>query len=86
MFTSNHDRVNLEEMDKWYADHFKELVRKYGGKAIAVMDGDVVAVADTEKEADEMARRLKPEAIPLVLSVPTEEELLCLLQSIVTRD
>ena len=66
-------------MTRRYTNYFKELVHKYGGKAIAVMDGDVVAVADTEKEADEMARRLKPEAIPLVLSVPTEEELLCLL-------
>ena len=66
-------------MTRRYTNYFEELVRKYGGKAIAVMDGDVVAVADTEKEADEMARRLKPEAIPLVLSVPTEEELLCLL-------
>jgi len=66
-------------MTRRYTNYFEELVRKYGGKAIAVTDGDVVAVADTEKEADEMARRLKPEAIPLVLSVPTEEELLCLL-------
>jgi len=71
--------LNLDEMDKWYADHFEELVHRYGGKAIAVIDGEVAAVADTEKEADEIARKLKPDAVPLVLSIPTEEELLCLL-------
>ncbi len=79
MSTSNCGTVNLEEMDEWYTDHFEELVHKYGGKAIAVIDGKVVAVADTEKEADETARKLKPDAVPLVLSIPTEEELLCLL-------
>jgi len=55
------------------------LVEKYAGKAIAVVDGKIVAVADTEKEADKVARKKHPDAVPLVLAIPTEEELVCLL-------
>lgn len=70
---------DLEKMDSWYAAHFEELVREYAGKAIAVVEGKVVAVADTEKEADQLARELYPGATALVLSIPMEEELVCLL-------
>ncbi|MEA3417654.1 MAG: DUF5678 domain-containing protein [Thermodesulfobacteriota bacterium] len=70
---------DLEKMDSWYAAHFEELVREYACKAIAVVEGKVVAVADTEKEADQLARELYPGATALVLSIPMEEELVCLL-------
>lgn len=70
---------NLEEMDRWYAEHFEELVKKYAGKAIAVVNGEVVAVAGTEKEADRLARERHPESVPLVLAIPTEGELVWLL-------
>jgi len=76
---SNRQEFNLEEMDKWYSEHFEELVKKYAGKAIAVVDGEIVAVAKTEKEADQLAREKHPEAVPLVLAIPMEEELVCLL-------
>jgi len=72
-------KLNLGEMDKWYTAHFAELVEKYGGKSIAVVEGKIVAVANTEKEADQIARKKMPDAFPLVLTIPTEEELLCLL-------
>ncbi|MBW2154652.1 MAG: hypothetical protein JRH18_23700 [Deltaproteobacteria bacterium] len=70
---------DLEKMDDWYTAHFEELVKKYGGKAIAVVEGKIVAVADTEKEADQMARETHPDDAALVLSIPMEEELVCLL-------
>ena len=75
----NRQEFDLEEMDKWYSEHFEELVKKYAGKAIAVVNGEIVAVAGTEKEADRLAREKHPESVPLVLSIPTEEELICLL-------
>ena len=75
----NRQEFDLEEMDKWYSEHFEELVKKYAGKAIAVVNGEIVAVAGTEKEADRLAREKHPESVPLVLSIPTEEELVCLL-------
>ncbi len=70
---------DLEQMDSWYAAHFEELVQKHGGKAIAVVEGKVVAVADTEKEADQLAREAYPGATALVLAIPLEGELVCLL-------
>ena len=71
--------LDLEEMDSWYTTRFEELVRKYAGKAIAVVEGKIAAVADTEKEADRLAKKAHPDAVPLVLAIPTEEELVCLL-------
>jgi len=79
MLSFNSNRLNLEEMDNWYTSHFEELVRKYGGKVVSVVEGEIIAVTDTEKEAEETARKTKPNAVPLVLAIPTEEELLCLL-------
>ena len=69
----------LEDMDRWYALHFEELVEHYSGKAIAMVNGQVVAVAETEKEADQAARQLHPESFPLVVTVPEPEELVCLI-------
>ncbi len=71
--------LNLEALDEWYAVHFEELVSKHAGKAIAVVAGGVVAIADTEREADRLAREKHPDAVLLVLAIPTEEELVCLL-------
>ena len=71
--------LNLEALDEWYAVHFEELVSKHAGRAIAVVAGEVVAIADTEREADRLAREKHPDAVLLVLAIPTEEELVCLL-------
>ena len=76
---NNQEQLDLEKIDNWYSTHFEELVSKYGGKAIGVVDGKIIAVADTEKEADRLTRVAKPDAIVVVLSIPTEDELLCLL-------
>lgn len=73
------EELNLEALDEWYAVHFEELVRKHAGKAIAVVAGEIVAVANTEREADHLAREEHPGAVPFVLAIPTEEELVCLL-------
>ena len=77
--------LNLEALDEWYTAHFEELVGKHAGKAIAVVDRKVAAVADTEREADRLAREKYPSAVPLVLAIPTEEELVCLLRHIATN-
>lgn len=71
--------LDLEALDRWYAIRFEQLVQDYAGKCVAVVEGEVVAVADTEKEADRLAREKHPDVIPLVLYIPTEEELVCLL-------
>ena len=73
------EELNLEALDEWYAAHFEELVREHAGKAIAVVAGEIVVVTDTEREADRAAREKYPGAVPFVLTIPTEEELVCLL-------
>ncbi len=79
MFTEKELGEALENMDRWYSTHFEDLVTRYSGKAIAMVDNRVVAVADTEKEAEEIARRQYPEAFPLVVTIPEPEEFVCLI-------
>jgi len=73
------EKLDLEALDQWYTEHFEQLVDQYAGKSIAVIDGQIVAVADTEREAHLAAKASHPLDVPLVLSIPLEEELACLL-------
>lgn len=69
---------DLEVIHRWYTDNFAELVRDYGGKVIAMVDEQIVAVTKTEKEAHDLAIGKFSEQIPFVVTVPTEDELICL--------
>ena len=73
------DEIDLEAINTWYAKHFEELVEKYGGKAIAVVDEEIISVEDTEKKANEVARNKYPHKVPFVAYVPKVEEVECLL-------
>lgn len=55
--------------DNWIAINLDELVEKYGGKYIAVMDREVIEVADSESELDE---KLKSDNRPYLLPVKVE--------------
>lgn len=72
-------KLDLQKLDDWYTHHFAELVEKYPRQAIAVVKGQVVAVGDSGQEVDQQARRQHPSEIPFVVTVPSEEELICLL-------
>jgi len=76
---SREELLDLEALDNWLTEHFEELVDHYGGQVVAVVEGEVVAVTETEKQADDLAREAYPGTIPFVLPIPTEEELICLL-------
>lgn len=69
----------LQEYDDWLAKHFEEIVDEYAGKSIAVVNDEIVAVGDNEKEVDRFARDRYPQANPFVFTVPSEEDLVCLL-------
>ncbi len=73
------DTIDLETMDKWYADNFEDLVKKHGGQTIAVINEKIVAIEDTEKKAHMAAKKTFPNSTPLVVYIPIEEELECLL-------
>jgi hypothetical protein len=68
------DRDNL-----WIVEHFSELVDKYAGKYVAVVNETLVPVGDSGKEVEDKARKIEPRKIPSVLRIPREEEMACLL-------
>ena len=69
----------MDKDDLWIVEHFSELVTKYAGKYVAVVNETLVAVGDSGKEVEDKARAMAPEKIPSVLRVPREEEMVCLL-------
>ena len=71
--------LDLKKMNDWYTGLFEQLVEKYPGKAVAIVNGEVVEIGETELEVDRLARQRFPEDIPLVVTVPTPEDLVCLL-------
>jgi hypothetical protein len=69
----------MDKDDLWVVEHFSELVEKYAGKYVAVVNETLVAVGDTGKEVEQKAREFEPHKIPSVLRIPREEDMACLL-------
>ncbi len=69
----------MDKDDLWIVEHFSELVTKYAGKYVAVVNETLVAVGDSGKEVEDKARAIALEKIPSVLRVPREEDMVCLL-------
>jgi len=69
----------MDKDDLWIVDHFSELVTKYPGKAIAVVNEQLVAIGNTEVEVELIAKQKYPNKIPSVLTIPREEDMACLL-------
>jgi hypothetical protein len=59
-------------------EHFSELVDKYAGKYVAVVNEALVAVGNSRKEVEDKAREVEPRKMPSVLRIPREEEMACL--------
>jgi hypothetical protein len=49
------------------------------GEAIAIVEGEIVAVGKAEKDVDELARKKYPDKVPFVTTLPSEEDFVCLL-------
>ena len=75
----------MDKDDLWIVDHFSELVTKYAGKYVAVVNETLVAVGESRREVESKARSIEPAKIPSVLRVPREEDMVCLLSSSHTR-
>ena len=63
----------------WIAEHFEELVDKYGGLYVAVVGDRVVVTGEDPKEVEDEAIAKCPGEAPSVLKIPKEEEIVCLL-------
>jgi hypothetical protein len=69
----------MDKDDLWIVEHFSELVTKYAGKYVAVVNETLVAVEDSGREVQDKARVMAPDKMPSVLRVPREEDMVCLL-------
>jgi hypothetical protein len=69
----------MDKDDLWIIEHFSELVNKYAGRYIAVVNQKLVAVGESGIEVEAKARDIQPNKIPSVLRVPREEDMACLL-------
>lgn len=74
------DIAQLQADDEWLADHLDELVERYPGRVIAVCQGVIIAVGDSEVEVYRHLREQGIDPMPLVFRVPRLEDL----QSILT--
>jgi hypothetical protein len=69
----------VDKDDLWIVEHFSELVTKYAGKYVAVVNETLVAIGDSSKEVETKAREVEPNKMPSVLRVPRQEDMACLL-------
>lgn len=69
----------MDKDDRWIVEHFSELVEKYPGKYIAVVNESLVAAGDSPDEVESEAKEKSCAKSPSVFHVPREEDLACLL-------
>ncbi len=69
----------MTKTQKWITKHFEELVDRYGGKYIAVVNEKVVAVGDSPVEVDRKALEQFLDEPPSIMHVPIKEALTCIL-------
>jgi hypothetical protein len=69
----------MDKDNRWIVQHFSELVEKYAGKYIAVVNEGLVAVGNSRAEVEKKAKGIEPGKMPSVLKVPREEDMACLL-------
>jgi hypothetical protein len=68
-------------MTKWLS-HMDELMEKFPGQYLALVDGEIVSSGGSEFEAYEDARGKYPNKEISLIYVPTEEETVTLLRSL----
>ena len=67
----------MDKDDLWIVEHLSELLAKYPGKAIAMVNEQLVGVGDSEVEL--IAKQKYRDKIPSVLTIRREEDMACLL-------
>ena len=65
----------LHKNDEWLADHMEELVRQYPSKVVAVHEGQVVYMGETEAEVYQWVNKTGLTPMPLVFRIPRAEDL-----------
>lgn len=66
----------MDRDDRWIVQHFDRLITQYGGRYIAVVRRQVVAVGVSAKQVEEEARRRTGAALPSVIHIPSHRGVL----------
>jgi len=73
--TREMEATELQAYDDWLADHMEGLVAEHPGKVVAILDGTVVKVGESETDVYRWAKEARLRKTPLALRVPTERDL-----------
>lgn len=65
----------LQQHDQWLAENLDQIIEKYPGKIVAILDGEIVAVGDTYKEVYAPFQNQNREWMPLAIRVPYPDEI-----------
>lgn len=68
------EALQLQQYDKWIADHLDELVIQYAGQVVAIHEGRVAITGRSEADVYREIREAGLEPMPLVFRVPREED------------
>ncbi|MBI2889270.1 MAG: hypothetical protein HYY13_00640 [Nitrospirae bacterium] len=71
--------IALTVENEWVSRHYDRLVRQYPRKIVAISHRQVAGVGETGDEALALAREKYPNALPLLVRVPSPEDLVCVL-------
>ena len=69
------EAIQLQQYDEWLAEHLDELVVQYPAQVVAIHEGKIIFVGDTETDIYQRVREANLEPMPLVFRVPCEEDL-----------
>jgi hypothetical protein len=65
----------LQQHDQWLAENLDQLIDKYPGKIVAVLEGEVVAVGDTYQEVYAPFQKQNRDWMPLAIRVPYPDDI-----------
>lgn len=64
----------LKEYDEWVAEHLDDLVNRYAGKVVAVHQGEIALIGESEVDVYREIHKAGLKPMPLVFRVPREED------------
>lgn len=67
----------MDKDDLWIVERFSELVTKYAGKCVAVVNKTLVAIGDSRRDVETKARAFEPNRMSSVLRALREKNIAC---------
>jgi hypothetical protein len=70
----------LKKYDEWLVEHLEELMTDYPAKVVAIHEGKIVLIGDSEAAVYRQVCGAGMKPMPLVFRVPREEDTQSILQ------